>query len=288
MPRVPATPRVPPTPRVPAMPRVAVRLLAAPALVAAVWAAALVTAPAANATAVGYVALGDSYASGVGTRSYDYDSSGCQRSRFAYPVLDAARLGAPLSFAACGGATVSSVLTGQLGTLNAQTGYVTVTVGGNDAGFSGVINQCARPWPYNCTNNINAANSYIRNTLPGTLDNLYTQIRNRAPNARVVVVGYPRLFNGEQCNLLSRISGQEQSALNSTADLLAGTIAGRAAAHGFGFADARAPWTHHAICDDQEWLNGLSNPTSESYHPNRAGQSAYADEALAALTAQNV
>jgi len=265
------------------MPRVLARLAVPPMLAAVAWATALAAAAPAAATAVGYVALGDSYATGVGTRSYDYDSSGCQRSRLAYPVLDAARLGAPLSFAACHGATVSSVLSGQLGTLNAETGYVTIMVGGNDAGFSAVIAQCARPWPYRCTNNINGANNYIRNILPGTLDTLYTQVRTRAPNARVVVVGYPRLFNGEQCNLLSRISPAEQSALNATADLLDTTIAGRAAAHGFGFADARGAYNHHAICDDAEWLNGLSNPTSESYHPNRQGQAGYADVVAAVL-----
>jgi lysophospholipase L1-like esterase len=259
------------------------RLCVPPLVALATWAAALATAPAANATAVGYTALGDSYSAGVGTRTY-YPNDACHRSPLAYPVLDAARLGAPLSFAACGGATVSSVLSGQLGTLSPDTGYVTLTVGGNDAGFSSVINQCAKPWPYTCTNNINAANAYIRNTLPGSLDNLYAQIRTRAPDARVVVVGYPRLFNGEQCNLLSRISSQEQSSLNATADLLDATIAGRAAAHGFGFADPRAAWTHHAICDDVEWLNGLSNPTSDSYHPNRTGQASYADEVAAALT----
>lgn len=259
------------------------RLSVPPLLALATWAGALATAPAAHATAVGYTALGDSYSAGVGTRTY-YANDACHRSPLAYPVLDAARLGAPLSFAACGGATVSSVLSGQLASLTADTGYVTITVGGNDAGFSSVINQCAKPWPYTCTNNINAANAYIRNTLPGTLDNLYAQIHTRAPNARVVVVGYPRLFNGQQCNLLSRISPQEQSALNATADLLDTTIAGRAAAHGFRFLDPRTPWTHHAICDDAEWLNGLSNPTSESYHPNRTGQASYADEIAAALT----
>jgi lysophospholipase L1-like esterase len=249
--------------------------LALPA-VALAWAAALATAPPANATAPTYTALGDSYASGVGTRSYYADGTSCQRSPYAYPVLDAARLGATLSFAACGGATVNGVLTSQLGSLNAATGYVTVTVGGNDAGFSSVINQCAKPWPYTCTNNINAANTYIRNTLPGTLDTLYARIRTLAPAARVAVVGYPRLFNGEECNPLARISPGEQSALNATADLLATTLAGRAAAHGFAFVDARSAYTHHAICDDVEWLNGLSNPTSESYHPNRSGQSGYA------------
>lgn len=224
----------------------------------------------AQAAAGPYTALGDSYSSGVGTRTYYADSGSCYRSPKAYPVQVAARLGAPLTFAACSGARVPDVLN-QLGSLTASTALVTVSVGGNDAGFADVITQCALPWPWTCTTDINNANNYIRNTLPGALNNLYNQIRTRAPNARVVVVGYPRLFNGEECNVGARISPSEQAALNATADLLATTIAGRAAAYGFRFVDVRSAFTGHAVCDDVEWLNGLSNPVLESYHPNAVG-----------------
>jgi hypothetical protein len=31
------------------------------------------------------------------------------------------------------------------------------------------------------------------------------------------------------------------------------------------------------VCDNVEWLNGLSNPTTESYHPNRDGHVAFAN-----------
>jgi lysophospholipase L1-like esterase len=225
----------------------------------------------AQAAAGAYTALGDSYSSGVGTRTYYSDSGSCYRGPNAFPVQVAARLGATLTFAACSGAKVADVLN-QLGSLTTSTAYVTVSVGGNDAGFASVITQCAKPWPWTCTTEINNANTYIRNTLPGTLDNLYNQISAKAPNARVAVVGYPRLFNGEECNALARISPGEQSSLNATADLLATTIAGRAAAHGFRFVDVRAAFTGHAVCDDVEWLNGLSNPILESYHPNATGQ----------------
>jgi lysophospholipase L1-like esterase len=233
----------------------------------------LAVLPSAEAAAGPYTALGDSYSSGVGSRTYYEDSGSCYRSPKAYPVLVAQSLGAPLTFVACSGARVPDVLN-QLGSLNASTGYVTVSVGGNDAGFADVITQCALPWPWTCTGDIDNANNFIRNSLPALLDNLYTQIHNRAPNARVAVVGYPRLFNGEQCNSLSRISPDEQSRLNGTADLLATTIHARASAHGFGFVDPRSAFTGHAVCDDVEWLNGLSNPVMESYHPNATGQSA--------------
>ena len=222
--------------------------------------------------APGYTALGDSYSSGVGTREYYDDSGDCQRSPHAYPVLDAARLGADLTFVACSGAKIPGVYD-QLSGLTASTSYVTVSVGGNDAGFTSVLTACAQPWPTTCWDEIDDANAFIRDTLPGQLDGLYTEIRARAPNARVAVVGYPRLFNGEECNLIARISPGEQAALNETADLLATTTADRAAAHGFAFVDVRDAFTGHAVCDDVEWLNGISNPIGESYHPNRSGHS---------------
>jgi len=245
-----------------------VRLALLAVLVAAM---ALVGIPA-QAAAGPYTALGDSYASGVGSREYYPDSGDCHRSPHAYPVLVGQSLGAPLTFAACSGARVPDVLN-QLGSLSASTAYVSVSVGGNDAGFADVITQCALPWPWTCTTEINNANNFIRNTLPGLLDDLYTRIGDRAPNARVAVVGYPRLFNGEECNPAARISPAEQSSLNQTADLLATTTAARASAHGFAFVDVRSAFNGHAVCDDAEWINGLSNPILESYHPKAVGQS---------------
>jgi lysophospholipase L1-like esterase len=245
---------------------------------------ALAFATPAYAATKAYTALGDSYSSGVGTRTYISDGTSCHRSTYAYPAITAAALGATLTFAACGGATVSSVLSGQLGGLSAATTYVTLSVGGNDAGFSSVIERCALPWPYTCWGDIDKANTFIRNTLPGTLDNLYNKIHSLASNARVVIVGYPRLFNVSDCQSLARISPGEQSSLNASADLLDTTISGRAAAHGFRFVDPRSVFAGHAVCDSTEWINGLSNPTMESYHPNRTGQaSGYAPLVKAAL-----
>ena len=220
-----------------------------------------------------YVAQGDSYASGTGTREY-YDA-GCQRSNHAYAKQLAAQEGLDLAHVACSGARISDVRANQLGALSSTTDLVTISVGGNDAGFSSVITQCAKPWPFTCTGDITNARNFITNTLPGQLDALYTEIESRAPNAQVIVVGYPRLFNGEECNFLARISPTEQRDLNSVADLLATKIGAAAAAHGFDFVDPRAPFNSHRICDDVEWLNGLSNPVGESYHPNQVGHDAF-------------
>jgi lysophospholipase L1-like esterase len=248
--------------------------VAAASLIGAVM--ALVGASPASA-APAYTALGDSYASGVGTRTYYDDGTSCQRSPYAYPVIDAQRLGASLTFAACSGARTYDVRDRQLGSLSSTTSYITVQVGGNDAGFGTVIEQCAKPWPYTCWTEINNANYFIRNTLPGRLNELYGRIRTKAPYARIVVVGYPRIFNGEECNAVSRISPGEQSELNKTADLLSATIKGRAEAASFIYVDAIPAYVGHAVCDDVEWINGASWPLSESYHPNRAGQVGYAN-----------
>ena len=178
----------------------------------------------------------------------------------------------------------------QLDALGAGTAYVTISVGGNDAGFADVLTECAMPaWASDCNAAIDGAQQIINTSLPDALASLYAEIRNRAPNAKVVAVGYPRLFNGEECNALARISPGEQAALNQTADLLATTLAGRASAHSFGFVDVRSVFTGHAVCDDAEWVNGLSNPILESYHPKPAGHSAgYAPLVQSRLSALTV
>ncbi|MCW3016375.1 MAG: Triacylglycerol lipase [Solirubrobacterales bacterium] len=227
----------------------------------------------ASAAAERYVALGDSYSSGTGTRTY-FDS-GCQRSVYSYPyLLSQQRANTQLVFAACSGAKTGDVLNNQVSQLTTATGIVTITVGGNDAGFSSVITECAKPeWASVCDTRVNSAKSYISNTLPGQLNNVYSQIKSRAPSARVIVLGYPRLFMGVDCNGGTWFDSDDMVMLNQTADLLNSVLSGRAAAYGFTFKNPTSAFTGHAICSSTEWLNGLSNPVGESYHPNRTGHS---------------
>ncbi len=153
---------------------------------------------------------------------------------------------------------------------------MTISVGGNDAGFADVLTECATPfWAGDCDGAIDSAQAYINNTLPGRLSTLYASIRTRAaPSAKVVVVGYPRVFNGEDCNAGTWFSPAEETRLNATADLLNSKLRLRPRPPaGFSFANPTSRFVGHAVCDDPEWLNGLSNPVSESYHPNRLGHS---------------
>jgi lysophospholipase L1-like esterase len=242
-----------------------------------------VLAPAAAASASQYVALGDSYSSGVGTRVFYTESGSCKRSPEAYPPKVASQKGYTLSFQACSGAKTTDVNANQLGTLSSTTNLVTITIGGNDAGFSNVIINCALYY-FTCGSSINEANSFIANKLPGLLDTTYNNVRSKATTAHVVVIGYPHLFTkeGATCNVNFLTSSNEKK-LNETGDKLDAAIKGRTEAHGFTFVDSRKAFEPHEVCASEEWLNGQSNPLEESYHPNVKGQKEFTTEVESVL-----
>jgi len=254
-------------------------------------------ATAAPAEAERYVAMGDSYSAGNGSSAYDYDGDAdCLRSTKAYAPLIKNDLGAGSSFrfVACSGARTNHITTDtqnanpvQSSVLGADTQFVTISIGGNDAGFTDVVTKCALPL-INCDGDIDTAQAKITGDMPGWLDSVYGSIRQKAPNAKVAVVGYPRLFpaNGDDCSAATFFSAGEIARLNQTADLLADVIRERARAHGFAFIDARPAFLGHAWCED-EWINGLSNPTNKSYHPNDRGYVGYAGITRAALLAES-
>ncbi len=240
--------------------------------------AAAFAAFAGQAWATRYVALGDSYSSGVGTRTF-YEE-GCKRSVYAYPyLLHNAHTSWTFVNATCTGATTGDILSTQANSLTSDTNWVTYTIGGNDAGFSEVITECALPgWLSNCNGAINSAQSYITNTLPGRLDLVNNKIKEKSPNATVVVLDYPKLFNGEDCNAFTWFSPSEETRLNETADMLKNVISAAATRAGsnFKFGNVIPNFIGHAVCDggggsSTEWINGLSNPVEESYHPKVAG-----------------
>ncbi|MFW6694997.1 SGNH/GDSL hydrolase family protein [Streptomyces sp. MAR4 CNX-425] len=217
-----------------------------------------------------YVALGDSYSSGVGAGSYDGD---CKRSSNAYPVLwKNAHDPASFSFTACSGARTGDVINNQLGPLDSATTLVSLSIGGNDAGFADAMMTCVLQGESACVDRINQARTYIQGTLPGRLDAAYDAISSRAPNAEVVVLGYPRMYqlNG---GCWFGISERSRAAINGAADLLSDVTAKRAADHGFAYGDVRPAFAGHEICSDDEWLHSVTFPIGDSYHPTASGQS---------------
>jgi lysophospholipase L1-like esterase len=166
------------------------------------------------------------------------------------------------------------VINTQSASLTADTNWVTYTIGGNDAGFSSVITECAKPsWASDCNSAIDGAQNYINNTLPGRLDLVNNKIKSLSPGAKVIVLDYPRLFNGEDCNAGTFFSPSEETRLNQTADMLRDKLSQAATRAGanFLFRDVIPPFVGHAVCDNPEWINGLSNPVGESYHPKTTG-----------------
>jgi lysophospholipase L1-like esterase len=214
-----------------------------------------------------YVALGDSYSSGEGTSP---TTGSCQRGPRAYAPLVATALRLDLTFVACSGAKTRDVMSDQLRALSRSTAYVTISVGGDDADFVGVLARCILH--YNCDHQIAVEEKVIREQLPARLDRLYEQIRADAPSARVIVVGYPYLF-GTNCT--PKDTGMRR--LIPPTDLLDATIAQAAARHGFQFIDPRAAFRYHSECDEDPWLNHLlTHEMTKSFHPNAAGYEAYA------------
>lgn len=230
------------------------------------------TATASQQAAESYVAVGDSYSSGVGAGDYG-DSGDCKRSNNSYPVLwSNANSPGSFDFTACSGARTGDVVNNQLGPLSGSTSLVSVSVGGNDAGFADVMVTCVLKGESACVSAAEEARAYITGSLPAQLDSVYNAIGDKAPNAKVVVLGYPRLYalNGS-CNV--GLSEASRAALNATADELNEVTSKRAADHGFSFGDVRSNFTGHEICSSDSWLHSVSLPLGDSYHPKAPGQS---------------
>lgn len=244
-------------------------------LVAAVTAALVATGPTAEAAGPAYVALGDSYSAGNGAGNYISSSGDCHRSNSAYPALWAsAHSPSSFTFAACSGAVTTDVTASQLGGLNSSTGLVSITIGGNDAGFSDVMTTCVTGSDSTCVNRVSAAETYIRNTLPGRLNTVYNAIRAKAPNAKVVVLGYPRMYDLSAWFCIG-LSSTKHKKIDEAADVLDTTIASVASSHGFAFGDVRTTFSGHELCSGDDYLHSLVvSPTWESYHPTAKGHSA--------------
>ncbi|MDH6144980.1 lysophospholipase L1-like esterase [Kitasatospora sp. GP30] len=249
------------------------RVVAGAITAAALAAGTVSLAAPASAATVNYVALGDSYSAGVGAGNYDSSSGSCSRSYSSYPYLWAAQTGANFTDVACSGAKTGDVLSSQLSALNSSTTEVSITIGGNDAGFANTMETCVLSGTSSCLSAVSSAESYARNTLPGLLANTYSQIHSHAPNAHVVVLSYPHLYQVPGSCLFG-ISDTSRSAINGAADILDGVINKAAANAGFTFADVRGSFDQgHEICgDSDQWLNSTTWPISDSYHPTADGQ----------------
>ncbi|HEY1625656.1 MAG TPA: SGNH/GDSL hydrolase family protein [Streptosporangiaceae bacterium] len=241
------------------------------AITAALAAAITVTGtPAEAASSVHYVALGDSYSSGVGAG----DTSGsCAQSPNAYPSLwAAANDPASFAFEACSGATTADVIDSQLSALSSSTTLVSITIGGNDVGFSSIMETCILDSTSSCESAVAKAEQYATTTLPGSLHTLFADIKADAPNAHVVALDYPDFYDLNASVCIGLSSGDHQALDTGISDLdnVIQTAAGNS---GFTFADVRGQFSGHELCDGAGWLNSVDIfSISSSYHPTATGQ----------------
>jgi lysophospholipase L1-like esterase len=256
-----------------------------------------------------YVALGDSFTSGPLIPS-QVDLN-CVRSNRNYPSLVAASIGSsPFVDVSCGGATTGDILnpgSGQLGqsvpaqisAVNAATTLVTVGIGGNDIGFSGIISSCAEesvsnPFGSPCRNRFTA----------GGIDQLQARIAAAAPKvaavlqavhaaapaASVIVVGYPAILpdTGLGCWPAVPVSFGDVPYLRTVQKSLNSMLASTAAANGAGYVDVYRPSIGHDACKSSgvRWVEGLIPGNSAApFHPNAAGEQGMAAPIIAALNA---
>jgi lysophospholipase L1-like esterase len=229
--------------------------------------------PAKAASTVNYVALGDSYASGVGAGNYYSSSGSCDRSPNAYPALwAAADSPSSFTFAACSGAKTTDVVKSQLSALSASTTLVSVTAGGDDAGFSSIMETCVLESTSSCLSAVSQGEAFVNNQLPALLNTMLADIRADAPSARIVLVGYPELYD-LSVPICIGLSSADHTALDQAADDLDNALANAAAQNGDVFADVRSQFAGHELCDGAGWLNSVDIfDISSSYHPTATGQ----------------
>jgi lysophospholipase L1-like esterase len=295
------------SPHVPTSLRRMLRVL--PVLTAgALLAVFLPAAGAAGASGPSYVALGDSYTSGPLIPNQTGTPVGCLRSTHNYPSLVAAALGA-VSFtdASCAGATTADMTAQQLvaggvnppevNALSPGTTLVSLGISGNDVGFASIIITCSglsysRPGGSPCQNLYTAGGTdrlaeMISATGPKVAVVL-AAIHQRAPQARVLLVGYPDILPdaGQGCWPVVPIARGDVPYLRGVELKLNAMLAAEAAANNATYVDTYGDSVGHDFCQPTgvKWVEGLvpSSPAAP-VHPNALGEQAMAQQALAAV-----
>ncbi|MCU1455719.1 MAG: family lipase [Acidimicrobiales bacterium] len=258
-----------------------------------------------------YVALGDSYSSGPVIPVQQQDPVGCLRSDHNYPHLVQPKLKLPVfRDVSCSGATTDdmyapqSVSPGpnpppQLDALSADTGAVSLTIGGNDIGFTSIIKACASP--------VNAGTPCQDKYVKGGVDELRTRIRNTAPKiagvlraiharsaqAKVFLLGYLAILpESGSCYPQMPVTDGDVPYLRGIEKALNAMLRDQAAANGATYVDAYTPSIGHDSCQKLptvRWVEPLVpvNPAAP-VHPDLAGMQSYADTLLKAMHAKGL
>ncbi|SDS78642.1 GDSL-like Lipase/Acylhydrolase family protein [Agromyces flavus] len=229
-----------------------------------------------GSTELEYAAVGDSFAAGVGGGSY-LDTS-CYRSANSYPrQLDADANKRLVSFPACTGASTVETLA-QIATISTTAKVVTVTVGGNDVGFSNVMRNCFAFPSDSCQSSIDAgaaiaASQAFRDKVAGVI----TAIRTRTePDAKVIVAGYPLLFHLNSSGVNTRYQWADE--VNAETVVLNNVIESVAVGTGATFVDVEDDFAGHGIGSGSSWIvDWMYVNWNTAFHPTATGYAAYAN-----------
>lgn len=270
------------------------------ALAAGLSLAGHASADGAGRAAQRYVALGDSYTSSPLTGAPAGAPLGCLRSDNNYPHLVAERTGAQLTDVSCSGAqsrdfaSAQAVRGGsnppQYDAITADTQVVSVGIGGNDIGFGDIVRNCVSPVPFGtpCRDRYSGTLEPRIDALQATLEGVLDEVRDRAPEARVLLVGYPQILpaSGPGCYPVVPYTPGDVAYLRGILERLNGVVRAAASGGGARFVDTAAPTTGHDVCTapGTRWIEGLL-PTEPAapVHPNARGAQALADAVQAAF-----
>ncbi len=229
-----------------------------------------------------YVAVGDSFAAGMGAGD---DHGGCARSaESSYAAVFAADSGVRLLHnAACAGATLDDLVNKQRWALNGDVDLVSVSIGGNDLGVAALARACAPGATAECKADFTAAVDTI-GKLTDRLSATYQAIAEAAPNARIVVTGYPLLF---ELPATSNPEFATTAAVNTATAALnadAESAVARQQERGVHIWYVPVSFTNHGVGSAKPWVN-TKGPAA--YHPNAAGYREYARAFEAALAGKH-
>jgi lysophospholipase L1-like esterase len=273
---------------------------------ALIGAVALSGSTAANAApSDSYVALGDSYAAGPVITPQDPTIPGCARSLANYPHLVAKKKRYALRDVTCSGAKTDDMFAAQstgagtnppqLQALRKGTDVVTLTIGGNDIGFTGIIQDCLAATPAGPTasgaqtckafytaGGTDQLAARIRATRP-KVNHVLRAIHRRSPNAKVFLAGYPAILPesdpGPLCFAQMPLTTTDVAYLRGVEKQLNRMLANSAAADNATYVNTYTPTIGHDTCTQPpvRYIEPVVAPIEAApVHPNRFGEAAMA------------
>lgn len=240
-----------------------------------------------------YVALGDSFAAGPGILPVRPGSpAACRRSQRNFASLFAERTGLVVTDASCSGATTAHLTTAQgqnppqFDALSAQTDLVSFgTIGGNDIGLVDVAIGCVLSDCDTSPTRLDPKFAQLAAELPADL----AEAKSRAPNARILVIGYGTYLPPSGCNgAILGVSDAEAAYVQSQIDRLSDLLASAAQAAGATFIDMRQiPHVlEHTACaqPQQQWIRAINTyDDGAQLHPSYCGMDAMAQHVVRTL-----